>query len=73
MSKGVKRVLGVVAAVIVPAIAPAVAGFIGVSGTIGTALVGAGLGAATVPLGVSSRPIENLLGVNNTATAELVL
>ena len=47
MSRGVKSVLAVVAAVIVPAIAPAVAGFIGVSGTIGTALVGAGLGAAS--------------------------
>lgn len=47
MSRGVRRVLAVTAAVIVPAIAPAVAGYIGVSSTIGTALVGAGLGAAS--------------------------
>lgn len=46
MSKGVKRVLAVAAAVLVPAFAPMVAGAIGVSSTIGTALVGAGLGAA---------------------------
>lgn len=47
MSKGVKRVLGAVAAIAVPFLAPAVAGAIGVSSTLGTAAVGAGLGAAT--------------------------
>jgi len=47
MSKGVKRVLGVVAAVAVPFLAPAVAGVLGVTSTLGTSLVGAGLGAAS--------------------------
>ncbi len=46
MSKGAKKILGVVAAVAVPFVAPAIAGAIGVSSTLGTAAVGAGLGAA---------------------------
>lgn len=50
MSKGAKRVLGVVAAIAVPFVAPAIAGAIGISSTIGTSLVGAGLGAATSAL-----------------------
>lgn len=50
MSKGVKKVLGVVAAVAIPFVAPAIAGAIGISSTLGTAAVGAGLGAATSAL-----------------------
>jgi len=63
MSKGVKAVLGVVAAIAVPFIAPVIAGAIGISGALGTvlgstalgagagsALVGAGLGAGTAAL-----------------------
>jgi hypothetical protein len=46
MSKGVKKVLGVVAAIAVPFVAPAIAGAIGLSGAVGQAAVGAGLGAA---------------------------
>ena len=46
MSKGVKKVLGVVAAIAAPFVAPAIAGAIGISSTLGTAAVGAGLGAA---------------------------
>jgi hypothetical protein len=44
MSKGVKTVLGVAAAVAIPFVAPAIAGVLGV-GAIGSALIGAGLGA----------------------------
>lgn len=50
MSKGAKKVLGVVAAIAVPFVAPAIAGAIGISSTLGTAAVGAGLGAATSAL-----------------------
>ncbi len=46
MSKGVKKVLGVVAAIAVPFVAPPIAGAIGVSSAVGQAAVGAGLGAA---------------------------
>lgn len=48
--KGLKKILGVVASFIVPFAAPVIAGAIGISGAIGTALVGAGLGAATSAL-----------------------
>lgn len=47
MSKGIKKVLGVVAAIAIPFVAPAIAGAIGISSTLGTAAVGAGLGAAS--------------------------
>ena len=50
MSKGVKKVLGVVAAIAIPFVAPTIAGAIGVSGALGKAAVGAGLGAATSAL-----------------------
>lgn len=50
MKKFFKKVLGVVAAIAVPFIAPAIAGAIGISSTLGTAVVGAGLGAATSAL-----------------------
>jgi hypothetical protein len=46
MSKGVKKVLGVVAAIAVPFIAAPLASAIGISGAVGQAAVGAGLGAA---------------------------
>jgi hypothetical protein len=46
MSKGVKKVLGVVAAIAVPFIAGPIASAIGLSGAVGKAVVGAGLGAA---------------------------
>jgi hypothetical protein len=47
MSRGMKSVLAVAAAVLVPVFAPAMAAAIGVSSTLGTAMVGAGLGAAS--------------------------
>ena len=60
MSKGLKGVLGAVAAILIPFAAPFIAGAIGISGavggllgstalgsTVGSALVGAGLGAGT--------------------------
>lgn len=50
MSKGAKRVLGVVAAIAIPFVAPAIAGAIGVSGIVGTTAVGATLGAASAAL-----------------------
>ena len=50
MSKGAKRVLGVVAAVAVPFVAAPIAGAIGVSTALGTAAVGAGLGATSAAL-----------------------
>ena len=46
MSKGVKTVIGIAAAVAIPFAAPAIAGLIGLSGAVGSALVGAGLGGA---------------------------
>ena len=45
MSKKVKQVVAIAAAVAVPFVAPAVAGAIGLSGVVGTAIAGAGLGA----------------------------
>jgi hypothetical protein len=50
MAKGVKKVLGVVAAIAIPFVAPVVAGAIGISSTLGTAVVGAGLGAANAAI-----------------------
>lgn len=46
MSKGVKKVLGVVAAIAIPFVAGPIASAIGVSSAVGQAAVGAGLGAA---------------------------
>lgn len=48
--KGVKKVAGFVASVAAPVIAAPLASAIGLSGTIGTALVGAGIGAAGAAL-----------------------
>ena len=50
MSKGVKKVLGVVAAIAIPFVAPAIAGAIGISSALGTAAVGAGLGATSAAI-----------------------
>lgn len=54
MSKGVKKVLGIVAAIAIPFAAPAIAGAIGLSSAIGgfmaSTVVGAGLGAANAAL-----------------------
>ena len=50
MSKGVKSVLGIVASIVVPFVAAPIAAAIGISGTIGTTLVGAALGAGASAL-----------------------
>jgi len=50
MSKGVKKILGVVAAIAIPFVAPAIAGAIGISSALGTAAVGAGLGATSAAI-----------------------
>jgi len=47
MSKGIKTILGVVAAIAIPFVAGPIAAAIGFSGALGSAVVGAGLGAAT--------------------------
>lgn len=69
MSKGVKKVLGVVAAIAVPFVAPAIAGAIGISSTLGTAAVGAGLGAATSALTGGNPLIGALTGGLGTFAA----
>lgn len=46
MSKGVKKVIGLVASIAIPFVAPSIAGAMGISSAIGKSLVGAGLGAA---------------------------
>lgn len=70
MSKGVKKVLGVVAAIAVPFVAPAIAGAIGVSTAVGQAAVGAGLGAAASAV-TGSNPVVGALtgGVGTFARA----
>ena len=50
MSKAVKQVVGIVAAIAIPFAAPAIAASIGLSGVIGSAFVGAGLGAANAAI-----------------------
>lgn len=50
MSKGVKKTLGFVASIFIPFAAPAIAGAIGMAGWLGSAVVGAGLGAANAAL-----------------------
>jgi len=69
MSKGVKRVLGVVAAIAVPFAAPALASAIGVSSTLGPAAVGAGLGAAASAIGGGDPLTGALLGGFGTFAA----
>jgi hypothetical protein len=56
--KGVKRVVGAVAMIAAPFIAAPIAGMIGISGTIGTALVGAGIGG----LGAAAAGVNPLIG-----------
>jgi len=50
MSKAVKQIVGIVAAIAIPFAAPAIASAIGLSGVIGSAFVGAGLGAANAAI-----------------------
>ena len=69
MSKGVKKILGVVAAVATPFVAPAIAGAIGISSTLGTAAVGAGLGAATSALSGGNPLMGALTGGLGTFAA----
>ena len=69
MSKGVKKVLGVVAAVVVPFVAPAIAGVIGISSALGTAAVGAGLGAAAAGLSGGNPLLGAALGGLGTFAA----
>jgi hypothetical protein len=56
--RGLKKVVGTVAMIAAPFIAGPIAGMIGVSGTIGTALVGAGIGG----LGASAAGMNPLVG-----------
>lgn len=57
--KGIKKVVGAVAMIAAPFIAGPIAGAIGISGTIGTALVGAGIGG----LGAAAAGVNPLYGV----------
>lgn len=56
--RGLKKVVGTVAMIAAPFIAGPIAGMIGVSGTIGTALVGAGIGG----LGASAAGMNPMVG-----------
>lgn len=56
--KGLKKVVGAVAMIAAPFIAAPIAGLFGVSGTIGTALVGAGIGG----LGAAAAGVNPLIG-----------
>lgn len=56
--KGIKKVVGAVAMIAAPFIAAPIAGMIGISGTIGTALVGAGIGG----LGAAAAGMNPLVG-----------
>lgn len=56
--KGVKRIAGAVAMIAAPFIAAPIAGMIGVSGALGTALVGAGIGG----LGAAAAGVNPLIG-----------
>jgi len=56
--KGVKKIAGAVAMIAAPFIAAPIAGMIGISGTIGTALVGAGIGG----LGAAAAGVNPLVG-----------
>ena len=57
--KGIKKVVGAVAMIAAPFIAGPIAGAIGISGTIGTALVGAGIGG----LGAAAAGVNPMIGV----------
>ncbi len=56
--KGIKKIVGVAAMIAAPFVAPAIAGAIGISGTIGTALTGAAIGG----LGASAAGMNPLVG-----------
>lgn len=56
--KGLKRVVGTVAMIAAPFISAPIAGALGISGTIGTALVGAGIGG----LGAAAAGMNPLVG-----------
>ena len=56
--KGIKKVAGAVAMIAAPFIAGPIAGMIGMSGALGTALVGAGLGS----LGAGAAGMNPLVG-----------
>ena len=56
--RGLKKIVGTVAMIAAPFIAGPIAGMIGVSGTIGTALVGAGIGG----LGASAAGVNPAIG-----------
>lgn len=56
--KKIKKVVGAVAMIAAPFIAAPIAGMIGISGTIGTALVGAGIGG----LGAAAAGVNPLVG-----------
>jgi hypothetical protein len=56
--KSIKRVVGAVAMIAAPFVAAPIAGMIGISGTLGTALVGAGIGG----LGAAAAGVNPLVG-----------
>lgn len=56
--RGIKKIVGTVAMIAAPFIAAPIAGMIGISGTIGTALVGAGIGG----LGAAAAGINPMIG-----------
>ena len=56
--KGIKKVAGAVAMIAAPFIAAPIAGALGISGTLGTALVGAGIGG----LGAAAAGVNPLVG-----------
>lgn len=56
--KGIKKIVGVAAMIAAPFVAPAIAGAIGISGTIGTALTGAAIGG----LGASAAGVNPMIG-----------
>lgn len=61
MGKGVSSILGIVASIVVPFVAAPIAAAIGISGTIGTTLVGAALGAGASAL-TGGNPLLGALG-----------
>ena len=61
MGKGAKSILGIVASIVVPFIAAPIAAAIGISGTLGSTLVGAALGAGASAL-TGGNPLLGALG-----------
>ena len=56
--KGIKKIAGAVAMIAAPFIAGPIAGMIGISGALGTALVGAGIGG----LGAAAAGMNPMIG-----------